>query len=112
MILEGVVLLRVQDFQESAGRITTPVPGQLVDLIQKKHGIAAARSFHTLYNSSGQGANIGPPVTSDFRIIPYPTQTGSDKGAIHSPGDGFPQTGFSHARRSYQEKIEPLFVFL
>ncbi len=43
MISERVILLGVEDFQQSGSRISSEIAGQLIDLVHQNQGVSAAR---------------------------------------------------------------------
>ena len=69
MIHKGVVLRRVQDFQQCCGGIAAKIRAEFVDFIQHEYGIFCAGASQALYDASGQCADVGAAVSSNFRFV-------------------------------------------
>ena len=110
MVVEGGVLLGVQHFQQRRGRIAAIVGAQLVDLVQQEQRIGGLRLLHRLDDLAGHGADIGPPVAADFRLVAHAAQRHAHKFAARRPGDGFAERGLAHARRSHQAQDRTLHL--
>ena len=68
--MEGVVLLRVEHFEQGGGRVA--VVGHLrhlVDFIKDEHGIARAGLLDALDNTSRHGTDIRTAMTADFGLV-------------------------------------------
>src|ERR1039458_5637050 len=74
VVSEGVVLLRVQRFQQCGGRITAEVPSQLVNLVQHHHRVVGFSSANALDNLAGKRANIGAAMAANLRLVVHPAQ--------------------------------------
>ena len=99
MIAEGVVLLRIEDFQQGGGGIAAEIHRHLVDFIQQEDRIDRPRRPHPLNDPARQRAHIGAPVAADLRLIPDAAQGNPYEFAAQGPGDGAGKGGFSHPRR-------------
>ena len=71
MILEGIVLLRIQHLQQRRGRITLVIRAQLINFIQQNQGVSSARLVNGGNDPAGHGAYVGPSVSPDIRFIPH-----------------------------------------
>src|SRR5690606_30200173 len=85
VIVELGVLLRIQNLQQRARRITAEVAAQLVDLIQHKDRIARAGAADRLDDASGHRADVRAAKTTNFGFVAHAAQTHTDKLAPHSP---------------------------
>src|SRR3989338_5603357 len=74
MITEGVVLLRIQHFQEGRRWISTEIGSHLVDLIEHKDRIVGTSLFDSLNDPARQGSDIGPPVSANLCFITDPSK--------------------------------------
>ena len=71
MILEGIVLLRIQHLQQRRGRITLVIRAQLINFIQQNQGVSSARLVNGGNDPAGHGAYVGPSVSPYIRFIPH-----------------------------------------
>src|SRR6185369_17581779 len=69
MILEHVVLFRIQNFQQGRARVAAKVCSQLIDFVEQQHWINRAGLLHHLNDLSGQSSDIGAPVTANFSFV-------------------------------------------
>ena len=97
VIGEGVVLLRVEHLEQGRGGVAAVVVADLVDLVHHEHRIVGAHALQTLQNTSGQGADVGPPVTADFGLVAHAAQRQPVELAAHGLGDGLAERGLAHA---------------
>ncbi len=74
MVVEGVVLLGVEDLEERAGGIAAEVGRHLVDLVEKQHRIDGRGLAHHLDDLTGKGADIGSPVSPDLCFVAHPAE--------------------------------------
>ena len=102
VVAEGVVLLRVQHLQQSAGRVATEVGAEFVNLVQQKQGVAGANLGQALQHLAWHGAYVGATVTSNFSLVTHPTQSHAHVFPSGGFGNGLPQGGFTHPRRPDQ----------
>jgi hypothetical protein len=62
MVGEGIVLLGVQNFQQSGGWIALKIRTEFIDFIQHEDRINRPGFAHGLQNAAGQRAKIRPAV--------------------------------------------------
>src|SRR5947209_13449274 len=56
VIGKGVILLRIQHFQQGGGRITTILRREFVDFVEKENRVFDAHSLHRMDNTHRKGA--------------------------------------------------------
>lgn len=69
VILEGVVLLGVEDFQQRAGGVAAEVRGHLVDLVEHDDRVLRAGLLHRLNDLAGERADVGAAMTADLGFV-------------------------------------------
>jgi len=69
MIREGIVLFRVQHFEQRCWRIALKIRIEFVDFIEHKDGIDGFGFAHCLQDAARQGAQIGAPMPTDLSFI-------------------------------------------
>ena len=74
VIGEGVVLRRIEHFEEGRGRIALERDAQLVHFVEQEDRVLRSRLLHALNDPSGHGTHIRPPVAADIGLIPRPAQ--------------------------------------
>ena len=97
MVGEGMVLFRVEHFQQRRGGVAAKILAELVDLIQHEEWVGGPGAFHGLYDSSGQRADVRAAVAADFGFIPHPAQRDAHELAPERFGNGLPQRGLACA---------------
>ena len=70
MVAEGMVLFRVEHFEQSRGWIAAEIHADLVDFVHHEDRIARAGLLHALNDPPGQGADIGSAMAREFRLRP------------------------------------------
>src|SRR5262249_38551788 len=68
-IEKGIVLPRVQDSEQSAGRIPPHIGSNFIHLIQHEHRIANAKSPYFLNNTARHRTDIGSSMASNFGLV-------------------------------------------
>ena len=107
VIIERLVLLRIQHLQQRRRRIAAEVAGHLVDLIQQQHRIHRPRLLHRLHNFSRQRPNVRAPVPANFRLVPHPTQRNPRKLPPHATRDAPRQRRLPDPRRTHETQDRP-----
>src|SRR5690606_9930184 len=67
----GLVLLRVEDLEQSRRRVAAEVLAHLVDLVEQEDRVVGADLFETLQELAGQRANIGAPVAANLGLVAH-----------------------------------------
>ena len=71
VVVEGVVLFRIQHLQQGAGRVATPVGAHLVDLVEQEEGVGGLGLFHRLDDLAGHRADVGAAVAADLGLVTH-----------------------------------------
>ncbi len=72
VVAKGRILSRIEDLQERRRRVAAVVATKLVNLVEHQDRIVDAGAADRLDNSSGHGADVGTPVTSQLRLVMRP----------------------------------------
>src|SRR5690554_4052937 len=107
MVVEGVVLFRVQDLKQGRRRVTPMVHTHLVDFIKQEQRVFHLYLGQLLQQLARQGADVGFAVTTDFRFVTHATQGHAGVFPVGSLGNGLPQRGLAHTGRPYQAQYRP-----
>ena len=102
MVGKGMVLLRIQHFQQSGRGIAAEVRAQFVHFVEHEHGVDRAGALHGLQNAAWQCADVRAAVAADFGFVAHTAQRDTHEFAAQSLGDGLAQGGFARARRPYK----------
>ena len=108
VIVEGVVLLGVQHFQQGRRGIAAEIHRHLVDFVEQEQRIAHAGLGQVLDDLAGQRADIGAAVAADLRLVAHSPQRHPHELAVGGAGDGASQRGLAHARRPDQAQDRSL----
>ena len=100
VVLEGVVLLRIEDLEQGRGRIATEVHADLVDLVEHEDRVVAARGLDVLDDPAGQRADVRAPVAADLRLVVDAAQAHAHELAAHGPRDALAERRLADAWRS------------
>ena len=70
VVVEGVVLFRVQNLEQCRGWVTVDgVLRHLVNLIKDEHRVGRTRLLQALDDAAGHGTDIGSAVSAYLRFI-------------------------------------------
>ncbi|MNO93377.1 hypothetical protein D3C76_849770 [compost metagenome] len=108
MIVEIVILFRIQHFQQGRRRVATHVAAHLVDFIEQEQRVAHSNLGQLLDQAARHGTDIGTTVTANLGLIPHTTERHAHEFAVGSPCDGFRQRSLAHPRRAYQTQHRAL----
>src|SRR5580658_1069459 len=100
VIGEPVIQLGVEDFHERGGRVAAKVGGHFIDFVQDEDWVHGAGLFHHLNDLTGQRANIGTPMATNFGFIANAAEGYADEFATGGMSDGHRQRGFADAWRA------------
>ena len=102
MVVEGIILLRIQYLKKGGRGITPKIGAHLVHLIQQEHGVSASHLLHGLDNLTRQRPHIGAAMSPYLRLIPNTAQGEPNKFPPHGTRNGFGQGGLSHTGRTHE----------
>ena len=107
MIIERVMLFRIEHFQQRGRRITAPVATQFVDLIQQDHGVYCFGASHRLQDAARHGADIRAPMPTNLGFVAYAAERHADKASAERLCDGAPEGGLADTWRPNQAENGP-----
>ena len=98
MILERMILRRIEHFEKRRRGITAPIGAELVDLVEHDHGIHCTGVAQCAHEPAGQGSDVRASMTADLGLIANATQRHPDKLSSCCPRDGFANGRLSGSR--------------
>ncbi len=104
VVPEGVVLGRVEDFEEGGGRVAPEVRADLVDLVEQDDRVHRTGLLDGADDAAGQRSDVRTPVAADLRLVPYAAERDPDELAAHGTGHGLAQRGLADAGRPDQRQ--------
>src|SRR3989442_15457335 len=104
VILEHVILFRIENFQESRTRIATKISSELVDFIKQQNRIHSSGFLHHLNDLSGQRANVGATMATNLSFITDAAQREAHELPSGGSGDRFSETCLTDSRRPYEQE--------
>ena len=99
---EGVVLRRVEHFEQRRRRVAAEIRADLVQFIQQDHRVAAFDAAQGLDDAAGQRAHVGAAVAADFGLVAHAAQGDARELAAQRVGHAAAQRGLAHAGRADQ----------
>ena len=104
VIAERVVLRGIEDLEQRARRVPSPVGADLVDLVQHHHRVLRARVLQRTHDPAGQRADVGPPVSSDLGLVVHATERDANELAPEGARDGLAERRLADAGGSDQRQ--------
>ena len=104
VVLERVVLLRVEDLEEGRRRVAPEVHPDLVDLVEHEDRVVRAGRLDVLDDPSGQRADVGPAVAANLGLVVDPAEAHPDELAAHRPRDALAERGLANTGRADEGK--------
>jgi len=86
VVIELVVLFRIQGLEQGRRGVASEIRPHLVDFVQDDDRIARSGRAQGLDDATGEGAHVGPAVSSDFCFVPDSTQGGPVELPPQGPG--------------------------
>ena len=74
VVVEGVVLLGVEDLEQRRRGIAAEVHGHLVHLVEQEDRVAAAGLLQALDHLAGQRTDVGAAVAADLGLVAHAAQ--------------------------------------
>src|SRR5580658_197677 len=100
VILEGGVLLGIEDFEQRGGGVAAKIRRDLIHFVEKEDRILGARLFHVLDDLARQRADIGAAMAANFGLVAHAAEREAHELASGGLGDRHAQRRLSHARRA------------
>ena len=98
VVAEGVVLGRVEHFEQRRRRIALKAGAELVDLVQHEHRVHRAGLFERLHDAAGNGADVGAAMAADLGLVTHAAERDAHELAVHRARDRLPERGLADAR--------------
>jgi hypothetical protein len=105
---KGVVLLGVEDFEQSRRRVAAEVHRHLVDLVEEKDGVDGSGLLHPLDDLAGEGADVGAAVAADLGLVANASQGETYEVPPRGAGDRLRERGLADSRGSDEAEDRPL----
>ena len=100
MVVEGVVLLRVEHLEQRRRRVAAEVHRHLVDFVEQEDGIARAGLLEALDDLARQRADVGAAVAADLGLVAHAAQRDAHEVAAGGARDRLAERGLADARRA------------
>ena len=97
MIVERIILLWVQHFEQRTCWVTAHVHAHLVDLIQQKQWVNHCSLGHFLHDFAGHRADVGTSVATYFGFVTNAAEGHADELTVCCPSNALAQTGLAHS---------------
>src|SRR5215475_7536174 len=97
MVVEGVVLLGIEHFEQRRRRVAAEIRAHLVDLVEQEQWVRRLRLAHRLDDLAGHRTDIGAPVTADFGLIAHAPERHAHEVAAGRAGDRLAERSLADA---------------
>ena len=98
VIAEGVVLRRIEHFEQRRRRVAPPIGAELVDLVEQHHGVHRTGVDQRPHDATGTGADVGAPMATDLGFVVDAAERGTDELATEGTGDRLAERRLAHTR--------------
>ena len=102
VVVEGRVLLGVEDLEQRRRRIAAEIGAHLVDLVQQEQRIRGLRLAHRLDDLAGHRADIGAAMTADLGLVAHAAERHAHEFAARRLRDRLAERGLADAGRADQ----------
>src|SRR5262245_7219777 len=102
VVVEGVVLLRVENFEQSRSRIAAKIGAHLVDLVEQEQRIDLLGLAHRLNDLAGHRADISAPVAPDLGLVAHAAEAHAHELAAGGARHRLTERGLADAGRADQ----------
>src|SRR5262245_35129925 len=86
VVRKGGILSRIENLEQSGGRVPTEIGTDLVNFVQKDHRIVAFDTPQALNNSAGKRADVGATVTPNFGFVTHAAECDADEFSTERVG--------------------------
>ena len=114
VVMEGGVLLGIENLQQRARRVAVVGYGYLVHLVEDDDRIRRAAALDRLDDAAGHGAYVCAAVSPDLGLVVQTAQRNAAELAAERSGDRLAQRRLAHARRAVEaenRRFEVAFEF-
>ena len=110
VIVERVVLLRIEHFEQRRRRIAAEVHRHLVDLVEHEQRIARADLGQVLDDAARHRADVGAAMAADLRFVAHAAERHADELAVRRLRDRLAERGLADAGRADQAQDRALHL--
>ncbi len=110
VVVEAVVLLRVEHLEQRRRRIAAEVHRHLVHFVEQEDGIARAGLLQALDDLARQRADVGAAVPADLGLVPHAAEGDAHEVAPGGAGDRLAERRLADARRPDQAEDRALHL--
>ena len=107
VVAEGVILGRVEDFEERGRGVASPVGAQLVDLVEKEDRVHRSGLLESAGDTTGHGPDVGAAVAADLGLVADAAQRDASELAPERAGHRLAERRLAHARRTHEGEDRP-----
>src|SRR5438270_11877608 len=100
--MERKVLLGVEHFEQSRGRVAAKIHAQLIDFVEHDERVHRSRFLHHLNYLARQGADVRAPMPSYFGFVSHAAKAQPHKLATGRFCDGTPQACLAYSGWAYE----------
>ena len=100
VVLEGVVLLGVEDLEEGRRRVAPEVHPDLVDLVEHEDRVVRAGGLDALDDPARERPDVGPSMAPDLGLVVDAAEAHPDELATHRPRDALAERRLADAGRA------------
>ena len=108
MIVEIVVLLRIEHLKQRGRRIAAEIVAHFVDFIEHEQGIPAFDLVEVLHDTARHRTDVGPAMAADFGLVAHATERHAHEFPVGGFGDALAQRSLADARRADQTENRAL----
>src|SRR6185312_511936 len=108
MVVEGRVLLGVENLEQCRSRIPAPVGAELVDLVEQEQRVRGLGLLHALDDLAGHRADIGSAVAANLSLVTHAAERHAHEVASRRARDRLAERGLADTRRSDQTQDRTL----
>ena len=107
VVLERMVLRRIEHLEQRRRGIAAPVRPELVDLVEQDHGVHGAGVLQCPDEPAGQGADVRATVAADLGLVTDAAQRHTDELPARGTGDRLADRRLARAGRTDEGQDGP-----
>ena len=108
VVLELAVLFGIEHFEQRRCGIAAEVLAQLVNLVEQEQWVDLARLLEVGDDLARERADIGAPVSADFRFVAHAAERLAHEFAARRLSNALAERGLADARRADETQDRPL----
>src|SRR5690606_9021288 len=99
VVVEGLVLLRIEHLEQRRGWVAPEVGAHLVDLVEQEHRILRAGLLEALDELARERADVRAAMTANFGLVTHAAEREAHELAPRGAGDAARDAGLADTRR-------------